>query len=61
MPVFKNATEYGNLIIDFHLVMPEKGSITPENIKELATVLFCLLRFYLEGFLKNQRIIIINF
>lgn len=49
MPLYKNSDEHGNLIIEFHLVMPEKGSINEASIKELATVLSLLFRFYLEN------------
>lgn len=41
MPLYKNEAQHGNLIIEFHLIMPEKGSINAANIKELAEVMHC--------------------
>ena len=38
MPVYRSPAQFGDLIIEFHVSMPEKGSITPEAAKELATV-----------------------
>jgi DnaJ family protein A protein 2 len=33
MPFFKDSMSHGNLIIDFHIVMPKRGTLTPDQLK----------------------------
>lgn len=39
MPFYKDAMSHGNLIIEFHVVMPKKGEISKEQIEGLAAIL----------------------
>ena len=55
MPIFKDPTSYGNLVINFHLIMPEKGSISQNSIQELATVRLSRCRFCRESCRRSQR------
>lgn len=33
MPYFKDSLSHGNLIIEFHVVMPKRGTLTAEQLK----------------------------
>lgn len=39
MPFYKDPMSHGNLIIEFHVVMPKKGELSQEQIDALVTVL----------------------
>ncbi len=39
MPFHKDAMSHGNLIVEFHVVMPKRGDLTKEQIEAIATVL----------------------
>lgn len=39
MPFFKDSMSNGNLIIDFHVIMPKRGTFSEDQLKELATIL----------------------
>lgn len=39
MPFFKDQMSAGNLIIEFKIEMPKRGELSPEQLKELATLL----------------------
>ena len=39
MPFLKSHSDHGNLIIDFHVQMPKRGTLTKEQLQGLATVL----------------------
>jgi len=32
MPYFNDSMSHGNLIIEFHIVMPKRGTLTPEQL-----------------------------
>ena len=33
MPFFKDSLSHGNLIIEFHVIMPKRGTLNPEQVK----------------------------
>jgi len=39
MPFFKDSLSHGNLIIEFHVVMPTRGTLSAEQLKQLAEIL----------------------
>ena len=39
MPFFKDSMSHGNLVIDFNVVMPKRGTLTKEQLEELAKIL----------------------
>lgn len=39
MPFHKSHSDFGNLIIDFKVVMPKRGELTKEQIEALAGIL----------------------
>lgn len=39
MPLHKSHSDFGNLIIDFKVVMPKRGELTKEQIEALAGIL----------------------
>lgn len=39
MPFYKDNTNYGNLIVEFHVEMPKRGDISKDNLATLAKVL----------------------
>lgn len=39
MPFFKDSLSHGNLIIEFNVVMPKRGTLSAEQMKQLAEVL----------------------
>lgn len=36
MPFFKDSLSHGNLIIEFNIIMPKRGTLTPEQLKQIA-------------------------
>jgi hypothetical protein len=39
MPFHKDSMSHGNLIIEFNVVMPKRGTLSVEQVKQLAEVL----------------------
>ena len=39
MPFYKDSLSHGNLIIEFHVLMPKRGTLTAEQLKQLAEIL----------------------
>lgn len=39
MPFFKSQSDFGNLIIDFHIQMPKRGDLSKDQLEALATLL----------------------
>lgn len=39
MPFFKDPMSHGNLIIQFHVIMPKRGEISKEQIDSLVAIL----------------------
>lgn len=39
MPFFKDSLSHGNLVIEFHIVMPKRGTLSAEQLKQLAEIL----------------------
>lgn len=39
MPFFKDPMSHGNLIIEFHVIMPKRGEISKEQIDSLVAIL----------------------
>ena len=39
MPFLKSQTEFGNLVIDFHIEMPKRGELSKEQLEGLAAIL----------------------
>lgn len=39
MPFHKDSLSHGNLIIEFHVIMPKRGTLTSEKLKQIAELL----------------------
>jgi DnaJ family protein A protein 2 len=39
MPLYKNSLSHGNLIIEFHVLMPKRGTLDADQLKQLAELL----------------------
>lgn len=39
MPFYKDSLSHGNLIIEFHVLMPKRGTLTTDQLKQLGEIL----------------------
>jgi len=39
MPFYKDSLSHGNLIIEFHVLMPKRGALNADQLKQLAELL----------------------
>ena len=39
MPFYKDSLSHGNLIIEFHILMPKRGTLNADQLKQLAELL----------------------
>lgn len=39
MPFYKDSMSHGNLIIEFHILMPKRGTLNADQLKQLAELL----------------------